>query len=1064
MPGAHHNISKASAPLKCFQINLRHSRSAALNLVQLIIDLDIDVVLIQEPFAKVSPLSPSIELKFIPPGYVSFHSLSSEHAFGSAIIIKASLNASLCSFGLSNNCCGINLPYNAFFFSIYCRPSLPCIPSHLASILDTIPPLVLKAATLGIDCNAKNKSWNSCRTNKIGAELEYCFLDHALSISNVDIALLPNKPLNTSFVDVTLEGDSVSLSGWHYPFYPSLSDHPFIMFEVEYDRRSQASAAKADRIPSPQFCDIPLFLASLEISLAEIPSPDVIQSLSTAKEIDDVIVSLNSVIKSAALKSKLAFHSSRTPAKMPWWSANLWALRARLKASYKLKRQDPSQCNITAYIHNKAVYQRALRTEKKESWKSFCNLNLNGDIFGELKALTNSSPPITFPNELTIDGLTISDHSDILSAFSSNFFPVNPPDSLSHKIVSDSVKAFCDVPLASPDIYVTLDDLKLAMESLRLTKSPGPDGISSVWLSHSFDLIKFHLVALFSACFTLSHFPNNWKSASIIILKKNNKANYSHPSCFRPISILNAFSKLLEKIILVKLKRLAKAHKWFSPNQHGFRSGFSTETASLSLTSLIESNKIKKIVTCCAFLDIKSAFDTAWHPAILNGLISKSCPAFLVKLLANFLSSRSCLLSSPLASRVTNIELGCPQGSVLSPFLWNILLEDLLCLKFPFPFCFIAYADDIVVCTMHKEYTSAHSHLQTICDAVVVWGLSVKLVFNGAKSFFLTFSPNRNLPPLSLSVDNVTVPRSSSCVYLGLTIDDKLSWNLHISIKCNAVKKMLFLILKCSRLSWGLSRSTISLLYNSSVIPIILYNCSVWASAIRKKRVVASLKAAQRPFALVIGRLFKSTSTDAALVLANMVPLHLKVMEIVTKRLISTHAALLPPSSRLIVGDIPDRILTSCKPVDISLRLHRDRLLRSEIYNLWNHIWSSAATGAQTRLFFPSVEAAAILDSPLTHFFLCSFLSGQSILNKFLFKIKKKSSPLCSCLSGDEEDANHVIFACSNYTAHRVNLIECASNLNLLWPVPLHSFAEHKPLWLALSHFLSITKRFKHQS
>jgi hypothetical protein len=95
------------------------------------------------------------------------------------------------------------LPNNAFFFSIYCRPSLPCIPSHLASILDTIPPWVIKVATVGIDCNAKNKSWNSCRTNKIGAELEYCFLNHALSISNVDIALLPHKPLNTSFVDVT---------------------------------------------------------------------------------------------------------------------------------------------------------------------------------------------------------------------------------------------------------------------------------------------------------------------------------------------------------------------------------------------------------------------------------------------------------------------------------------------------------------------------------------------------------------------------------------------------------------------------------------------------------------------------------------------------------------------------------------------------------------------------------------------------------------------------------------------------------------------------------------------
>ena len=139
---------------------------------------------------------------------------------------------------------------------------------------------------------------------------------------------------------------------------------------------------------------------------------------------------------------------------------------------------------------------------------------------------------------------------------------------------------------------------------------------------------------------------------------------------------------------------------------------------------------------------------------------------------------------------------------------------------------------------------------------------------------------------------------------------------------------------------------------------------------LKKKRVAASLKAAQRPFALVIGRLFKSTSTDAALVLANIVPLHLKVVEIVAKRLISWHAALLPPSSRRIAGDIPERILTPCKPVGISLRLHRERLLKSEIQYLWNQIWSTAANGAQTRLFFPSVEAAAILDSPLTPYFL----------------------------------------------------------------------------------------------
>ena len=176
-------------------------------------------------------------------------------------------------------------------------------------------------------------------------------------------------------------------------------------------------------------------------------------------------------------------------------------------------------------------------------------------------------------------------------------------------------------------------------------------------------------------------------------------------------------------------------------------------------------------------------------------------------------------------------------------------------------------------------------------------------------------------------------------------------------------------------------------------------------------------------------------------------------------------------------------MLTSClRPLDLSREIFRiksylpailltslcvfedgERQLKSEIQNLWNQIWSTADTGAQTRSFFPSVEAAAILNSPLTPFFLCSFLSGQCVLNKFLFKIKRKLSPLCSCSSGDEEDINHVIFVCSNYVTLREKLSACASNLNLLWPVPFHAFAQHKPLWLALLHFLVATKRLKLQ-
>lgn len=132
------------------------------------------------------------------------------------------------------------------------------------------------------------------------------------------------------------------LSQWlALPFLPVIIWPP--VYYVLCWVRSHISCVSGQSWPVsiPQFCDIPLFLTSLENSLADILSPDVIQSLSTTKEIDDLIVFLNSVIKSSALKSKLAFHSSCIPAKIPWWSANLWALRSKLKASYKLKRLDP---------------------------------------------------------------------------------------------------------------------------------------------------------------------------------------------------------------------------------------------------------------------------------------------------------------------------------------------------------------------------------------------------------------------------------------------------------------------------------------------------------------------------------------------------------------------------------------------------------------------------------------------------------------------------------------------------------------------------------------------------
>jgi hypothetical protein len=164
----------------------------------------------------------------------------------------------------------------------------------------------------------------------------------------------------------------------------------------------------------------------------------------------------------------------------------LWSLLKKLRDSFKLSRETPSQSNSDYYIRLKKNYQRSLRSSKKDSWKSCSTNNINGDIFGELKKLTISAPSNTHPTELGIDGVSLTDQKDILAPFSSHFFPSNPPDDFIHKAALNSFMSLCDAALSPEENLVTLSDVKQAFDSVRLSKSAVTDCISSVWLSHCF--------------------------------------------------------------------------------------------------------------------------------------------------------------------------------------------------------------------------------------------------------------------------------------------------------------------------------------------------------------------------------------------------------------------------------------------------------------------------------------------------------------------------------------------------------------------------------------------------
>ena len=241
----------------------------------------------------------------------------------------------------------------------------------------------------------------------------------------------------------------------------------------------------------------------------------------------------------------------------------------------------------------------------------------------------------------------------------------------------------------------------------------------------------------------------------------------------------------------------------------------------------------KKKYTACAFIDIKAAFDSAWHPAILQALIKKRCPNYLVKIIKSFLEGRRCRITIDGQTMEFQIEIGCPQGSVLSAFLWIVLIDEIFYLSFPFSVFIIAYADDLTVGVSDADPAAATRKLEKACKLIVNWLSSIKLDVNAPKTAFLLFDWIKSNPTLSLSINllDVVIPASVSTVYLGLTIDCHLSWNQHITSKCSSLGRLLFSLKQCLALTWGLNRQRLQSLYHLIAEPTILYACSVWAAA-----------------------------------------------------------------------------------------------------------------------------------------------------------------------------------------------------------------------------------------
>ena len=184
-----------------------------------------------------------------------------------------------------------------------------------------------------------------------------------------------------------------------------------------------------------------------------------------------------------------------------------------------------------------------------------------------------------------------------------------------------------------------LSEIIKIISNLVLRKACGYDLISNRILKATIQVISPHLVQLYNNCMSQGIFPDAYKKAQVIPLYKG--GDKEDVNSYRPISLLPALGKLLEKVISVRIVKFFDKFDLFCPQQFGFRSKFSTEYAILDIYEKMLKNLDNRTNTCAIFLDLAKAFDSVSHNILLRKLEKYGIRGNVLKFFESYLHCRS---------------------------------------------------------------------------------------------------------------------------------------------------------------------------------------------------------------------------------------------------------------------------------------------------------------------------------------------------------------------------------------------------------------------------------------
>ena len=404
---------------------------------------------------------------------------------------------------------------------------------------------------------------------------------------------------------------------------------------------------------------------------------------------------------------------------------------------------------------------------------------------------------------------------------------------------------------------ITYDKVLGQIKKLHPRKAPGPDNIGNKIVQLCPEIFATNLTIIYNHYIELGEYPDAMKIAKVIPIYK--KEIRSLPENYRPISLLSVFDKIFERLICHKLVDFLEKKNILYKFQFGFRKSHSTTLALIELTDNIRQLIDEGNIVLSLFVDFTKAFDTVDHEILLEKIQHYGIRGHSHNFFKSYLTNRSqftCVNGSQ--SEIGKITCGVPQGSVLGPILFLIYINDLYrCVD---ECTTRLFADDTCLTIFSKQPHQLKQLAQTQFNKFSHWCECNKLTINYGKTHYIVFhAKNKKIPTEldTIKINHKIVKRKKFKKYLGIIIDEKLTWNEHITYVYKSLLKYYGIF---NQIKSFVNKKIIRQLYFAFICSKIKYGIEVYGSC--SKEHLHRLQVIQSGLLKMFLRLDRRTDTD----------------------------------------------------------------------------------------------------------------------------------------------------------------------------------------------------------